>query len=169
MSIGLLYDDDCVALFGKRDLYVFKNNALVLKGLRNTVDGLWDVPIPQNITTQNSSNRTTQQINVILHKNQSHHQLATFYHGALYSPRIKTLKQANNNDQLLSWPAINKLNFGKYIVDTKAIHMGHLEQECQYLQFTKRPSTQQPSRKTLETINTIIPFDAKSMVYGDLT
>ena len=74
-----------------------------------------------------------------------------------------------NNDQLLSCPAINKLNFDKNIVDTKAIHMGHLEQERQYLQSTKRPSTQQSFRKRLETINTIIPFDAKSMAYGDLT
>ena len=143
LSIGQLCDDDCVALFRKRDLYVFKNNAFVLKGLRNTVDGLWDVSIPQNITTQNSSNKITQQMNVILHKNESHYQLATFYHGSLCSLTIKTLNQAINNDQLLSWPAIDKLNFDKNIVDTKAIRMGHLEQERQYLQSTKRPITQQ--------------------------
>ena len=82
---------------------------------------------------------------------------------------IKTLKQAINNDQLLSWPVIDKLNFGKYIVDTKAIHMGHLDEERQYLQSTKQQSAKKPSHKALEIINTIIPFDAKSMACGNLT
>ena len=47
--------------------------------------------------------------------------------------------------------------------------MGHLKQERQYLQSTKKANIQQPSEKKLETINTILPFTAKAMAYGDLT
>ena len=67
----------------------------------------------------NSSNKPIQQINVIIRKNQSQYQLVNFYHGSLCSLAIKTLKQAINNDHLLSLPAINKLNFEKYIFDKK--------------------------------------------------
>ena len=79
------------------------------------------------------------------------------------------LQRAINNDQLLSWPAIEKLNLSKCIIDTKAIHMGHLDQERQNLQSTKKKVTQQPNEKKLGTINTIIPFTAKAIAYGDLT
>ena len=58
------------------------------------------------------------------------------------------------------------------IKDTTAIHMGYLDQERQFLQSTKQLNnntfTQQPD-KTLATINTIVPFTAKTMAYGDLT
>ena len=47
--------------------------------------------------------------------------------------------------------------------------MGHLDQECQNLQSTKKQVTQQPSEKILETINIILLFTVKAMAYGDLT
>ena len=108
-------------------------------------------------------------INVIIHKNQLQYQLANFYPGALCSPTIKTLTKAINNDQLISWPAIVKKNFNKCIVDTKAIHIEHLDQEWQYLESIKQGSIQQKIDTTLETINTITSFIAKAMAYGDLT
>ena len=124
--------------------------------------------LPQHDNIKNV-NHQRKRINVIIPKNQSQYQLANFYHGALCSPTIKTLQKAINNDQLLSWPVIEKLNFNKCIIDTKAIHMGHLDQECQNLQLTKKQFTQQLSEKKLETINKILPFTAKAMAYGDLT
>ena len=44
ISIGQLCDDDCIAIFSKNDLNIFKNKKLVLQGKRNKTDGLWDVP-----------------------------------------------------------------------------------------------------------------------------
>ena len=147
MSIGQLCDDNCAAVFRKHDLHVFKNNKLVLKGLRNYCDGLWDVPLPQYHMNMRKEQQLQQKINIIVPKNQTQYQLANFYHGALCSPTIKTLQSAINNNQLLSWPAIEKLNFPKVILDTKAIHMGHLDQERQNLQSTKIQITQQPNEK----------------------
>ena len=48
LSIGQLCDDNCTALFLKHNLHVFKKNQLVLKGIQNYLDGLWDVTLPQH-------------------------------------------------------------------------------------------------------------------------
>ena len=76
-----------------------------------------------------STPKANGKINVITHKNQSQYTLANFFHGALCSPTIKTLIAAIQNDHLISWPGMDKINFTKAIQDTTAIHMGHLEQE----------------------------------------
>ena len=159
-------------MFSKNSLQIFKQNELILKGSRNTSDGLWDVPIPQSSEPRNMHSSIRNKINIIIPKNKSYHELGHFYHGALCSPTIKTLVAAIKNDQLLSWPAIDKINFHKTIQDTTAIHMGHLEQERQFLQSTKIHSTSnnvENNTKTFETINTIVPFTPKAMAYGDLT
>eukprot|EP00957_Ditylum_brightwellii_P203437 15334614-Ditylum_brightwellii.AAC.1 len=43
LSRGQLYDDGCMALLHKDFLQVYKNNHVVLAGLHNKLDGLWDV------------------------------------------------------------------------------------------------------------------------------
>ena len=45
LSIGQLCDNDCIALFHKKYLHIYKSAQLVLKGDRNKIDGLWDVSI----------------------------------------------------------------------------------------------------------------------------
>ena len=52
ISIGQLCDDGCDIIIDKDQLVVSKNNNIILKGHRNTRDGLWDIPIQKaNITT----------------------------------------------------------------------------------------------------------------------
>ena len=46
LSIGKLCDDHCIAMFTKKNLFIFKNNNLILQGNRNNSDGLWDVIFP---------------------------------------------------------------------------------------------------------------------------
>ena len=48
LSIGQLCDDNCWGLFNKKDLLIFKNKKLILKGKRNKFDGLWDVRLSTN-------------------------------------------------------------------------------------------------------------------------
>ena len=47
LSIGKLCDDNCMALFTKENLFVIKNDKLILQGLWNENDGLWDVMFPR--------------------------------------------------------------------------------------------------------------------------
>ena len=64
ISIGQLCDDDCIAIFSKNDLNIFKNNKLVLQGKRNKTGGLWNVPLAPTIKSHEYS------INFIVHKKQ---------------------------------------------------------------------------------------------------
>ena len=47
LSIGQLCDDNCIAIFSKFRLRIYKNGKLLLTGIRNWTDGLWDVVVPQ--------------------------------------------------------------------------------------------------------------------------
>ena len=51
ISLGQLCDDNCVIKLTKSHLFVFKNNQLVLTGIPNNSDGLWDLPLPQTTST----------------------------------------------------------------------------------------------------------------------
>ena len=46
LSLGQLADDGCMILLNNKYMHVFKIFNEILRGFRNLVDGLWDVPIP---------------------------------------------------------------------------------------------------------------------------
>ena len=48
ISIGQLCNDDCTVFLNKEQLLAIKNNKIVLKGIRNHHDGLWDIPIQKS-------------------------------------------------------------------------------------------------------------------------
>ena len=45
ISLGKLCDDDCTIMLHKKVMVAIKNNKIILKGIRNPVDRLWDIPI----------------------------------------------------------------------------------------------------------------------------
>jgi hypothetical protein len=51
ISLGQLCDDDCEILLNKHEMKAMKNNKVILKGYRNSKDGLWDIPIPKTTIT----------------------------------------------------------------------------------------------------------------------
>ena len=55
LSMGQLCKNDCIAIFNKQKLHVYKNNICILVGHRNKADGLWDVHLKPNT----EYNRTT--------------------------------------------------------------------------------------------------------------
>ena len=144
---------------------------MIINGIRNRTDGLWDIPLTTTELQQN--------VNFIIQRNKTKYQLANFYHGALCSPSLPTLIRAINNDHFLTWPGIKKLNFRLNIVDTQAMDFGHLDQHRQNLQSTKssnmkhnqdtNPEGTHSHKKTYETLNMVMPFTAKELTYGDLT
>ena len=83
LSIGQLCNNECIALFDKRHLRVFKHRILILKGQRNWTDGLCDVKIkPQQ-----------QQLNVIIRKDKTKHDLAEYLHKCAFSPSLTTFQK----------------------------------------------------------------------------
>ena len=45
ISLGKLADDNCKILLDKKFLHAVKENEIVLSGIRNQNDGLWDIPV----------------------------------------------------------------------------------------------------------------------------
>ena len=45
ISLGQLCDDDCIIMLHKKVMLAIKNNKIVLQGIRNPIDRLWDIPI----------------------------------------------------------------------------------------------------------------------------
>jgi hypothetical protein len=141
LSIGQLCDDNCIALFTKQALHIFKNDNLIMKGIRNQQDRLWDVPFNTNLHTPSSSLRTTQKyptsINYIVQKDQSKSDLSKYLHGCAFSPVISTFIKSINNDNFITWPGIEELNLNTSLSTTIATEKGHLDQERKNLQSTK--------------------------------
>ena len=134
LSIGQLFDDDCVAVFDKKHLKVLKNQQLVLQGNRNLTDGLWDVPMPVQYPTFQPT------INVIIKRNQTKIQLAEYLHKFSFSPAISTFLKAIKKGHFITWPGINKINFSTSLKNLIPTAKGHLDQERSNLQSTKYPS-----------------------------
>ena len=136
LSIGQLCDHECVAVFTKHAMHLYHNAKVILRGVRNTSDGLWDVNLPSN-PSQSTSPQPTLQMNAIVQKNMPKSQLADYLHACAFSPALPTFKKAIANGQFITWPSIDKINFPKFITDQTATHMGHLDQERTNLQSTK--------------------------------
>ena len=137
LTVGQFCDYDCDVLFRKRACYIAWNNQIILQGLRNRFDGLWDITLP-TIKATLSTQQPTFQLNYIVKNDQTKTELAQYIHAAMFSPCIKTLQQAIYNGNLLSWP-VEHLNFVKLIRTTIATEKGNLDQERKHLQSTSTP------------------------------
>ena len=45
ISIGQLCNNDCVALFTKYDIKIYKDGKVIIVGEYNDTNGLWDIPL----------------------------------------------------------------------------------------------------------------------------
>ena len=45
ISLGQIVDDNCTIILDKKKLVAIKNKEIVLSGIRNSNDGLWDIPV----------------------------------------------------------------------------------------------------------------------------
>ena len=54
ISLGQLCDDDCIIMLHKKVMLAIKNNKIVLQGIRNPIDRLWDIPIYKKGITNNN-------------------------------------------------------------------------------------------------------------------
>ena len=95
LLIRQLCDNDCVVVFNKRYLHVYKQEIIVVKGTCNWYDGLWDVHV----------NPQQQQANVIIRKEKMKHELAEYLQKCAFSSSLSTFQRAINkrNFSLLAW------------------------------------------------------------------
>ena len=88
ISLGQLCDDDCEVQLSKTNLKVYKDNEVIITGEQNQQDGLWDIPLIKR------NSKLRQHLNVILVKNKTKQQLASYLHSCCFSPSIRTFVKA---------------------------------------------------------------------------
>ena len=52
LSMGQLCNDGCKVILAKQDLAVVKDNHIILRGIQNKSDKLWDIPIKKHIPVE---------------------------------------------------------------------------------------------------------------------
>ena len=109
ISIGQLCDDDCIVIFDKNAIHILKNNQCILRGTRNTSDGLWDIKLPHNTLSSPSTSDAFRSMNIIIQKDQSKSNLAQYLYSCCGSPPVSTFLKAARNGNLITWPTIDEV------------------------------------------------------------
>ena len=112
ISIGHFCDNDCEVLFKRFECIISHNNQQILQGIRNHIDGLWDLPL-RNKTIEITKHKQQHTLNYIISndKTKTETEMAQYLYAALYSPCIKTLQKAIANGNLISLPVENLIFF----------------------------------------------------------
>ena len=77
ISLGQLCDDDCTVILDKNKMLAIKKNEIILRGRRNYLDGLWDIPIEKSRLQSDNYNNPT--IHGFQYKNQSSNNIQRNY------------------------------------------------------------------------------------------
>ena len=78
-------------------------------------------------------------LGLIIRKNQTKHDLATFLTAACYNPARTTLLASIKNNHFTTWPGMDIKFMSKHLTDNINSAKGHQNQERQGLQSTKAP------------------------------
>ena len=90
LSVGQLCDDKCTIVLDKQNATIYKNNKVVLSGVRNLQDGLWDIKLPVIHLPKPSR----QLLNAIIRKDSSKKCIADYMYKSCFSPPMSTFSKA---------------------------------------------------------------------------
>ena len=83
--VGQLDDDDCDTIFSKHAAYVLKNGKIIIKGKRNYINNLWNIPL----TTTSAPTPSTPTNNIalgIIQTSQTKQDLTVYFLACMFSP-----------------------------------------------------------------------------------
>jgi hypothetical protein len=116
ISIGQLCDDDCVALFSKYQVDIIKDGQIIIKGKRNTTNGLWNIPlVPKSGTTFSTCTKQQHLADSVIRSKQTKSELAAFLHGCAFSPSTSTFLRAIRRGHFSSWPGLSESLISKHL------------------------------------------------------
>ena len=76
-----------------------------------------------------------------------------FHHAAFNNFAKSTLLTAARRGILPLWPLLTRANISKYVTETQATHMGHMQRICQNLRSTRKEVPQYLQNLETEGIN----------------
>ena len=137
ISIGKLCDDDCIALFGKYNLKVFKDGQIIVRGTRNQTNGLWNIPLNSALPRTQSSSPDDHLACSAIRNDATQQDLAGFYHGTAFSPLPSTFLRAITKGHFATWPGLTTTLVKKHLVKSMATSKGHMRLQQQNINSTK--------------------------------
>ena len=138
LYIGHLCDDDCVALFTKYDVKIYKNGQVIIVGERNATNGLWNTPLaPKTVLVLQPHHSGNGAIKNVRTKRD----LVAFPHICAFSPLPFSVIQAIQRGHFSLWPGLTTTLITKDLPKSPATSKGHLGMEQKNIQSTKIATT----------------------------
>ena len=130
ISMGQLYDDDCVAIFNKYDVKILKHNQVIINELQDRTNGLCNIPLgPCPPTQQSPTLSHPNQANGILHQDIAKRELAKYFYSAAFRTVKSTFIATINNGYLTSWNDLSTNPISQHLPQCPFTVKGHLDQE----------------------------------------
>jgi hypothetical protein len=172
LSIGLLCDYGCTAMFTRDAVTIQKDNAVILHGPREPHTGLWKIPLDPalplptpatQIPVPYAANYTNHvhsdsDSGILRHQaNSTYHQptqaaLVSFLHTAAGSPVPSTWVRAIHAGHFATWPGLTAELVHKHLPPSLATAKGHLDQQRHNIRSTQAP-TNLPVPDTISSNN----------------
>jgi hypothetical protein len=161
ISIRQLCDDDCIALFTKYDVKIYKDGKVIIVGQRNNVNCLWHIPLaPKETDTpqlQHSANGAIRNV-------RTKQDLAAFLHACAFSPQYSTFLRALRHNHFNSWPGLTTTLITKHLKKSLATSKGHLRMEQQQVIQSTKITTDLDLATSLDIIPTQEPNNLRTNV-----
>jgi len=135
ISIELLCDHGCTALFNARTVTIKNKDCIVLTGTRLSITKLWNLEVPHIVSAPPSSNADTPEIasttstaNAVINNPNLAERIA-FYRASMFSPALSTWCTTIDAGHFTSWPELTSAQVRRYPPQSIAMVKGHLDQE----------------------------------------
>jgi hypothetical protein len=135
LSVGLLTDHGCQALFDHERVTIFRGPQVVLPGRRDANTRLWTIDMqaptstpvfaPTALTTTACSDTFTHSA---LATNATVANRVAFLHAAMFSPAISTWCAAIDAGRFTTWPSLTSAQVRRYAPFSVPMIKGHLDQ-----------------------------------------
>jgi hypothetical protein len=187
ISIGQLCDHNCVALFTKCNVKIYKNGQVILVGKRNASNGHWNIPLapkamlpaPFPPTAPRTSHHTA---NGAIHDIGTKQDLTSFLHACALSPLPSTFLRAIQRGHFSSWPGLTASLVTKHLTKLLTTSKGHLRMQQKNVKSTKirtelpitmsldfSPSQEPNNARTRVMFSTMVPATDLRKSYSDQT
>jgi hypothetical protein len=154
ISVGLLCDHGCRAIFDSTTVEIWYQNTIILNGQRDPITKLWTIPLSSQPATNHRSPLFEHQALSAYHTtNQT--ELIAFLHAACGSPVPSTWTKAIDNGHFATWPGLTSDLVRKQLPKSIATVKGHLNQQRKNIRSTQpksdtdeQPVSDSPNERT---------------------
>jgi hypothetical protein len=144
LSIGLLCDHGCTAIFDQQTVNIHYANQIIMTGYRDPHTNLWVIPMDTPTPNNHLGPANTEHLANSAYHTSALPELVQFLHAACGSPVPSTWIRAIEQGHFATWPGLSANLVRKHLPKSIATVKGHLNQQRQNIRSTKPPPTIEP-------------------------